>query len=205
MGMINISKIIIDKNVKKNLPTQFSKTEQISTGYTLTKTLRSKIFNHKEFTMTLNTKDILENMKNLPCNCTSQITNPKHGHIVTGDICMVQKNKLRKLLCKGPKYRETVSINFLNCKTEIINNLTKFSPDWCNKKEVPVKCFTQWISLAMKKVKELKNLKTNLNLVKLKQMLKHSKLISYLNILPEQYVMCHFANNIAFICKKYYI
>ena len=75
--MINISKIIIDKNVKKNLPTQFSKTEQISTGYTLTKTLRSQLFNHKEFMKTLNTKDILENMKNLPCNCTSQITNPK--------------------------------------------------------------------------------------------------------------------------------
>ena len=40
MDMINISKIINDKNVKKNLPTQFSKTEQIST-------IRSKIFNHK--------------------------------------------------------------------------------------------------------------------------------------------------------------
>ena len=31
MGMINISKTINDKNVKKNLPTQFNKTEQIST------------------------------------------------------------------------------------------------------------------------------------------------------------------------------
>ena len=37
MGMINISKIINDKNVKKSLPTQFNKTEQ---------TIRSKIFNH---------------------------------------------------------------------------------------------------------------------------------------------------------------
>ena len=33
MDMINISKIIIDKNVNKNLPTQFNKTEQISTVY----------------------------------------------------------------------------------------------------------------------------------------------------------------------------
>ena len=33
MGMTNISKIIIDKNVNKNLPTQFNKTEQISTVY----------------------------------------------------------------------------------------------------------------------------------------------------------------------------
>ena len=46
--MINISKIINDKNVKKSLPTQFNKTERISTVYTLTKTIRSKIFNHQQ-------------------------------------------------------------------------------------------------------------------------------------------------------------
>ena len=49
-----------------------------------------------------------------------------YGHIVTGDTSIVQKNKLRKLLCKGPKYREPVSINFSNSKTEIKNSLTKF-------------------------------------------------------------------------------
>ena len=106
--MINISKIINDKNVKKNLPTQFNNTEQISTVYTLTKTIRSKIFNHKEFLKTLDTKDILDNTNNLPCNCTtSPFTDPNHGHIVTGDISITQNKKLRKLLCKGPKYSET--------------------------------------------------------------------------------------------------
>ena len=40
MEIINISKIINDKNVKKNLPAQQNKT---STVYTLTKTIRSKI------------------------------------------------------------------------------------------------------------------------------------------------------------------
>ena len=39
MEMMNIRKIINNKNVKKNLPTQFSKTEQISTVYTLTKAI----------------------------------------------------------------------------------------------------------------------------------------------------------------------
>ena len=106
--------------------------------------------------------DILDNMNNLPCNCTtSPFTDPNHRHIVTGDIRIVQNNKLRKLLCKGPKYREPVSINFSNCKTEIKNSLTKFSSDWCNNKGVPVKCFTQWMSIVMgkvnKKIKELKN------------------------------------------------
>ena len=42
--------------MNKNVPTQFSKTE-----YALTKTRRSKIFNHKGFRKTLDTKDILDN------------------------------------------------------------------------------------------------------------------------------------------------
>ena len=94
-------------------------------------------------------------MNNLPCNCkTSGFTDPNHGHIVTGDIRIVQNNKLRKLLCNGSKYREPVSINFSTCKTEIKNSLTKFTSDSCNKKGVPVKSFTQWISIVMEKVKE---------------------------------------------------
>ena len=49
-------------------------------------------------------------MNSLPCNyVTSPYTDPNHGHIVTGDIRIVQNNKLRKLLCKGAKYRESVS------------------------------------------------------------------------------------------------
>ena len=87
MDMINISKIINDKIMNKSLPTQFNKTEQISTVYTLTKTIRSKIFNHKEFIKTLDTKDILDNMYKLPCNCTTTpFTDANHGHIVSGNI-----------------------------------------------------------------------------------------------------------------------
>ena len=100
-------------------------------------------------------------MNNVPYNCIlSPFIYPNHGHIVTGDICISQNNKLRKLLCKGPKYREPVSINFSNCKTEIKNSLIKFSSDWCNKKGVPVKCFTQWINIVMEKVNQkIKELK----------------------------------------------
>ena len=210
MDMINISKIINNKNVKKSLPTQFNKTEQISTVYTLTKTIRSKIFNHKEFIKTLDTKDILKNMNKLPCNCTtSPFTDANHGHIVSGDIRIVQNNKLRKLLCKSPKYREPVSINFSKCKTEIKNSLTKFSSDWCNRKGVSVTCFTQWISIVMEKVnKKIEELKNKFKFSRVKKVLRDPEVVSYLNILQKQYVMCPIdkaANNIAFICKKYYV
>ena len=184
--------------------------KQISTVYTLTKTILSKIFNHKEFIKTLDTKDILDNMNNLSCKCTtSPFTDANHGHIVNGDIRIVQNNKLRKLLCKGPKYREPVSIHFSYCKTEIKNSFTKFSSDWCNKKGVPVKCFTQSISIVMEKVnKKIEELKNKFKFSRVKQVLRDPDVVSYLNILQEQYVMCPIdkaANNIAFICKKYYV
>ena len=93
--------------MKKNLLTKFNKIEQISTVHTLTKAIRSKIFNHKEFIKTLHSKNILDNMDNLPGNCTTSSFTDRH--IVTGDVRIVQNKKLRKLLCKCPRYKEPVS------------------------------------------------------------------------------------------------
>ena len=143
----------------------------------------------------------------MPCKCTtSPFTDPNHGHIVTEDILIVQNNELRKMLCKGPKYRKPVSINFSNCKTEIKNSITKFSSDWCNKKGVPVKCFAQWISIVMGKVnKRIKELKSKVRFSKVKKVLRDPEVIFCLNILQERYVVCPIdkaANNIAFVCKK---
>ena len=68
-------------------------------------------------------------MNNLPCNwAASSFTDPNRGHIPNGGMRIVQNNKLRKLLCKGPKYRDIVFINFSNSKSEIKNSLTKFLP-----------------------------------------------------------------------------
>ena len=112
-------------------------------------------------------------MNNLPCNCTtSPFTDPNYGHIVTRDICIVQNNKLGKLLCKGPRYRELVFVNFSICKTE------KIPSDWCNKKGLPVKCFKQLWKKSTKKLKNLNKFKFR----KVKQVLKDPEVISYLNI-----------------------
>ena len=79
--------------MKKNSPTRFNGTKQILTVHTLTKTIQSKVFNHKQFVRTLDTKNILENMKNLPCNYTaSAFTDPNHRNIITGDIRIIQNN-----------------------------------------------------------------------------------------------------------------
>ena len=75
--MMNISKIINDKNMK-NLPSQLNKTEQISPVYTL------KQYDIRYLTMKnlkdIRTNNILDNMINLPCNCTaSPFKDPNYG------------------------------------------------------------------------------------------------------------------------------
>ena len=61
----------------------------------------------------------------------------------------------------------------------------------------------------MEKVnKKIKEQKIKFKFSRVKQVLRDPEVISYLNILQEQYVKCPIdkaANNIAFICKKYYV
>ena len=43
----------------------------------------------------------------LPCHCENlPFIDPEHGQILTGDLLIVCKNKHRKLITKGPKYKE---------------------------------------------------------------------------------------------------
>ena len=48
-----------------------------------------------------------------PCTCSESMhTDPHHGHVVTGDLRIIENSKLRKLFSKGPNYRENKTINY---------------------------------------------------------------------------------------------
>ena len=120
-----------------------------------------------------------------------------------------RKQQTKKTTMQRSQIHQKVSVNFSNCKTEIKTSLINAFSDWCNKRGVLVKYLTEWISLVMEKVyKRIKELKDKFKFSKVRQVLKHSNVISYLKILQEQYVMCPIGkaeNNIAFICKIYSI
>ena len=55
---------------------------------------------------------------------------------------------------------------------------------------VPVRCFIQWINIVMEKVnKKIEELKNKFKFSRVKQVLRDPEMVSYLNILQEQYVM----------------
>ena len=210
IDMINIGKILNEKTVINALPYQFDKSENISTIYKLNKTIRSKIFNHKSFLQNLDTTKLLEEFNDLHCECNnSSFKDPDHGHIVTGDLRIVKNNHLRKLLCKGPKYREPVPINWEKCRSEIKESISTFYMSYCNKNGINDKNFLEWTNLIMSKVDcKIKHLKDKTKFFPIKQVLKQPNVIDYLIELQNKYVMCPIdkaANNTAFICKKYYV
>ena len=54
------------------------------------------------------------------------IYNPARQHVLTGNLKIVKNNKLRKLLSKGPKYREPVEIKWEDDKGAVEDGVNTF-------------------------------------------------------------------------------
>ena len=48
------------------------------------------------------------------------LSDPDYGHnIITGTLCLIKNQKLRKTFTKGPNFRQPLSLNYSRCKKEI--------------------------------------------------------------------------------------
>ena len=103
-----MSSILHEEEVIDSLPDSLRTDEVPSVVYRLTKTIRNTIFNYKQTVADINTDDSDTFGTGLSsCSCeNSPFVDANHGHIVTGDLRIIENSVLRKLLCKGPNYRE---------------------------------------------------------------------------------------------------
>ena len=170
-------------------------------------TVRSiKHLNDDEVSFTINS----ETDSRFPCSCSdSSFCDPHHGHIVTGDLRIVENAKLRKLLTKGPNYREKKTINYSKCIKEIDNSLNVCASNLANKYNIDISLFDNWISIVKQKlaekVRHLKSIKTP---QQTKPILQDDNVIRYLADFHNKYVIVPIdkaANNIAIICKQFYV
>ena len=79
--------------------------------YIYTKPIATKIFNYKHVLQDVN----IDYFKSKAPDCTcasSQFTYNPAGHVITGDLNIVNNPSVRNLLSKGPKYREPKSLNW---------------------------------------------------------------------------------------------
>ncbi len=208
MDYINLPKILHNKQVEEKMPTGEDETPNVV--YKYTPSIRGKIFNYRQ---TMENLDIQEwNTNEHLCDCEESIFKDQHhGHVITGDLKIIQNDKLRKLISKGPNFREKNSINFSVQRKEIEKGLNKYIESISSRKKILSKYWDEWKDKVMKCVDENINRirKTKLkSWVRTRKVLQDNDAVTELERLHDKYVMVPIdkaANNVGFVCKKYYI
>jgi len=130
---INIRKILRNKEVLESLPSNLS-IESPTVVYRLTNSIRSKLFNYKKFVQGIDVDTFIANPSTLPCDCThSSFIDHDHGHIISGDLSIVSDPKLRNLISKGPKYRESFPFSCDQAKEDIMTGFDEYIDTWSRK------------------------------------------------------------------------
>ena len=128
---------------------------------------------------------------------------------MTGDLRIIENSKLRKLLSKGPNYREAKTINFSKCREEIERTVIECASSLAKKYNLENKDFENWLKIVKQKTLDrIRDLKSKIVPQQSKPVLDQDEVKDYLKILHERYVVVPIdkaANNIAIICKRFYV
>jgi len=133
-----------------------------------------------------------------------------HGHILTGDLRLVENQHLRKLISKGPNYREPRTIIWKKCR-EAVENGTDACINNLLAKNINIRGadLTPWKNEILRKVdSKIASLKRKIKYQKANPVLKQPEVIEYLQNLHSKYVLVPIdkaANNICIICKRFYV
>ena len=208
IDFINPHRILKNNDVVEDLPPHLRE-ESPMIVYNLTKTTRSLIFNYKNFVQTLDVDAFLQDNSILPCDCAnSPFKSDHHGHIITGDLDIVQHDKLKLLLCKGPKYREPKRFSFPEAKSSILQGIDECISAWSNKHKIPITYFKKWREhISLKIDDRISSFNNYNNSLSIKSSFCDADIKASLTELQNKFVMVPIdkaSNNVAFICKRFY-
>ena len=211
---LTLSKIFRSPDIIAFLPPQLqSETNVPFPTYKLDPPIRNKILNYKETVNSIHV-DIDEDISiihNLPpCHCTSSpFCDPHHKHIITGDLRIIENQKLRCLFSKGPNYREAKTFNLNKCKESVIISLDETIIKLSEKYKLDHNRFTNWRNKIIEKINaRIAILRNKITSQPTKPVLKDPTVKTYLDDLHKKFVIVPIdkaSNNVAIICKRFYI
>ena len=211
---IHVAKIFRSPEVAALLPEALQEKDDIpACTMKLDPPIRGKILNYKETVSSLKIQvdEDVSFVENLPtCDCSaSQFCDPHHNHIVSGDLRIIDNSKLRKLFSKGPNYREPTTLNYRKCRQSIESALTSSIDSLAAKYDLPKESFSAWKSKILKCVDDrVEILNTRRVPSVTKPALEDDEVVAALADLHSRFVVVPIdkaANNVALICKRYYI
>ena len=211
LDFINLPKILCSEMVVNNCPLQLEMSDIPMVVYSLSEPIRSKIFNYHEFVNNLDLHNFVSDNNSVVCCCNDfdpSFTNKDHGHIITGDLNIINNNKLRKLISKGPKYREPALINWKDARNQITIGLDQYIDQVTSDKGLNKAYFSEWKNIILNLVdNKIDLLKTKIKPKNVQPVLKDTTVKNTLKSLKDKFVIVPIdkaANNVAFICKRFY-
>ena len=211
LDFIPLRKILRNQNVITKLPDKMQTEDPPSIVYNLCSTIRNKLFNYKETVNNIDVNDQVTYGTGLStCNCqNSAFVDKDHGHIVTGDLRIIKNRHLRKLISKGPNYREPRNLNWNKCREVIKNGLDSYIHSVFVKHKVDNADMVPWRDSVLNMVDaKLSSLKHKIKFHKVKPTLNRPEVVEYLNKLHSEFVLVPIdkaANNVSIICKRFYV
>ena len=132
------------------------------------------------------------------------------GHVITGDLNIIQHESLRKVISHGPKFTEHQHINWKHNFKIIMDAVEDYAKRWI-KREVDqdpeLESLSDWVrtirSLVQGRIHKLKNCVNS----RPKSVFKDQDAVKCLSSLHDKYVIVPVekaSNNIVFVCKSYY-
>ena len=133
--LLEFSKMLNDKDISESCPVD---RPMIVLNYT--KPVRSEILNYRQTVQDSNFESW--HSEEGTCDChQSQFKDLDHNHVLTGNLNIISNSKLRKLLSKGPGYREPRTLNFDIAKRTARNSINDFVESQSDKTGLPVESF----------------------------------------------------------------
>ena len=200
------------KVVRDTIPVFFSDKDPPVVSYKYSSTIRAKLFNHKQTVDQIKFKNCKLDSDGFDgaCDCeNSEYFYHPAGHVLTGDLGIIKDRVLRKLISKGPSFREQNNLNWqLNLKI-CAKAVKEYKNKWANKEGVDRHVPGEWegtvLSFLKSKIAKLKG-KYGTK-VKFKQVLRDRIHLGYLKTFQDKYVIVpadKAGNNVIIICKQYY-
>ena len=149
---IHLERIFRDKDVKKCVP-QNAIHKRPSLLYSYLPTIRNKVLNYKTEIQNLNVDEFLSRWDENECNCVnSKFKDDHYGHIITGNLEIVENLDLRSILKEGPNFRITPrKTDFNQLLTKLKNDVNSGVEKWSILESIPTQAFVPWNALVQKK------------------------------------------------------
>ena len=202
---INLSNILHNKKVQSCLP-PYLDANVPKLSYEYPKTIHSRIFNHIKAVDEFVLDDYIKGKYSCPCHDSPYVSN-HHGHVITGDLSIIPNDALRKLIAKGPKYREQGKIAWGKDKKIIMDAVEKYALKWSKKDKFNVSVLDDWTS----EIKDIVSSKIKTLQKRIKQpphpVLKNSEVEGCLQSMHTNYVFApadKASNNVIIICRQFY-